>query len=485
MRIKVLSGGRKNIELSLSDAELNFQMRRIGIEETVPMCRLVEVSEKDNPLHRFEGQTVNMDEVNFFAKRMESLTEYERKVLSAYAEDYGVATMKDLINLTFSMKGLSLLTDFSDARQVGVRLYMDEFLGMSEEEKEQTNFIEFAEKTLKESRVEVLPYGVFVEHGFEMLEVYNGKTFPAFVASEETVAVVEVQNKTGDTEYLYLPTDICSMNKVKERLQVQDYWEMEVIEIENLRLPDILVPTTEDLREVEQLTLFNEMCHVVEVGNHNLPENVIRNVADVEGKYLTTTVYAGDYILTDKISDEPAAENKYLYSLNGEKQAMSITINTFAEGLSGKLKSGDIVSVIAPDYLGSGETIIPVELKYVEVIAVTAKSGYDANTGEQMSEEDEKELPSTVTILVRPEQSKLLARLEAEGEIHLSLVFRGDADKASEFIKAQDQVLDEIKAAEEEALQEEDATEEDGQPVINADGQETTEEEETSTDGEE
>ena len=28
MRIKVLSGGRKNIELPLSDAELNFQMRQ-------------------------------------------------------------------------------------------------------------------------------------------------------------------------------------------------------------------------------------------------------------------------------------------------------------------------------------------------------------------------------------------------------------------------------------------------------------------------
>ena len=45
MRIKVLSGGRKNIELPLSDAELNFQMRRIGIEETVPMCRLVKKKE--------------------------------------------------------------------------------------------------------------------------------------------------------------------------------------------------------------------------------------------------------------------------------------------------------------------------------------------------------------------------------------------------------------------------------------------------------
>lgn len=263
MRIKVLSGGRKSIELPLSDAELNFQMRRIGIEETVPMCRLVEVSEKDNPLQRFEGQTVNMDEVNFFAKRMENLTEYERKVLSAYAEDYGVAVMQDLINLTFSMKGLSLLTDFSDARQVGECLYLDEFLGISEEEKAQTNFIEFAEKTLKESRVEVLTYGVFVNHGFEMQEVYNGKTFPPFVASDETVAIVELQNKAGDTEYLYLPTDISSMNKVKERLQVQDYWEMEVTGIENLRLPDILVPMPENIDCVETLTLFNETCQAV------------------------------------------------------------------------------------------------------------------------------------------------------------------------------------------------------------------------------
>lgn len=244
------------------------------------------------------------------------------------------------------------------------------------------------------------------------------------------------------------------------------------------------------VQEGEQIT--KNMVDVVEVGNHNLPENVVRNLADVEGKYLTATVYAGDYILTDKISEEPSAENKYLYNLNGEKQAMSITINTFAEGLSGKLKSGDIVSVIAPDYLGSGETVIPAELKYVEVIAVTAKSGYDANTEEQRTEEEEKELPSTVTILVRPEQSRLLARLEAEGEIHLSLVFRGEAETALEFIKAQDQVLDEMKAEEEADTQgdgatEEGVTSEDGKisPQMNADSEARTGETETNTDGEE
>lgn len=260
MKITILNGGHRSIELPLSDEELNFQMRQMGIRETIPKGKLVKVSEKDNPLQKLEGQFLNMDEVNFFARRMEHLTEYERKVLAVYVNDCDVSTIKDLINLTFSMKGLSLLTDFSDASQVGVRLYTDEF---SEIPEEQMDFTEFAKNALKESNVKVLPYGVLVDHGFELLEVYNGKTFPKFIVSEETVVVVEVQNTTGDREYLYLPTDICSMDKVKERLQVREYREMKVTEVKNLRLPDTLVPIPEDINEIQQLTLFNEMCRKV------------------------------------------------------------------------------------------------------------------------------------------------------------------------------------------------------------------------------
>lgn len=260
MKITILIGGHRSIELPLSDEELNFQMRQMGMRETIPKGKLVKVSEKDNPLQKLEGQFLNMDEVNFFARRMEHLTEYERKVLAVYANDCDVSTIKDLINLTFSMKGLSLLTDFSDASQVGVRLYTDEF---SEIPEEQMDFTEFAKNALKESNVKVLPYGVLVDHGFELLEVYNGKTFTKFIVSEETVVVVEVQNTTGDREYLYLPTDICSMDKVKERLQVREYREMKVTEVKNLRLPDTLVPIPEDINEIQQLTLFNEMCRKV------------------------------------------------------------------------------------------------------------------------------------------------------------------------------------------------------------------------------
>ena len=103
-------------------------------------------------------------------------------------------------------------------------------------------------------------------------------------------------------------------------------------------------------------------------------------------------------------------------------------------------RSGDIVSVIAPDYKKQGSTVIPAELKYIEIISVTAPSGYDANTGEIKPNDDERELPSTVTLLVSSEQSKVLAELEADGKLHLSLVYRGTPANTAKFIEVQDEI---------------------------------------------
>ena len=204
---------------------------------------------------------------------------------------------------------------------------------------------------------------------------------------------------------------------------------------------------TEIVRVVKEIKagdeISKEMVQTVEVGGFGLPEHVLRQSETVVGKYATADLSVGDYILNTKLSDTPAAENTYLYNLDGTKQAMSVTIKSFANGLSGKLESGDIVSVIAPDYKKQGSTVIPAELKYVEVIAVTAGSGYDANTGAQTETEteDEKELPSTVTLLVSPEQSKALAELESDGKLHLSLVYRGTPANSAKFTEAQDKVI--------------------------------------------
>lgn len=170
-----------------------------------------------------------------------------------------------------------------------------------------------------------------------------------------------------------------------------------------------IVRVTKDIKEGDEITA--EMVQTVEVGAYNLPQNLMTDKKEIVGKYATADLAVGDYILSSKLSTVPAAENAYLYNLDGTKQAISVTIKSFATGLSGKLESGDIVTVIVADYQGKGETAIPPELQYVEVISVTASSGYDANTGEVV---DEKELPSTVTLLVTTEQAKVLAELEQD-----------------------------------------------------------------------
>ena len=202
-----------------------------------------------------------------------------------------------------------------------------------------------------------------------------------------------------------------------------------------------IVRVTKDIKEGDEITA--EMIQTVEVGAYNLPQNLMTDKKEVVGKYATADLTAGDYILSSKLSAVPAAENAYLYNLDGKKQAISVTIKSFATGLSGKLESGDIVTVIVADYQGKGETAIPPELQYVEVISVTASSGYDANTGEVV---DEKELPSTVTLLVTTEQAKVLAELEQDSELHLALVYRGTPENAAKFIAAQDALIEELYA---------------------------------------
>jgi pilus assembly protein CpaB len=200
-----------------------------------------------------------------------------------------------------------------------------------------------------------------------------------------------------------------------------------------------IVRVVKEIKADEKIS--KDMVQTVEVGGYGLPESVIRKPELVIGKYAKADLDVDDYILMSKLSETPAAENSYLYSLDGAKQAMSVTIKQFADGLSGKLKSGDIISVIAPDYMKQGTTVIPPQLKYVKVISVTTSSGYDANTGETAASGDDRELPSTVTLLVTPEQSRILAALEADGKLHLSLVYRGGDDNAAKFIEAQDKAL--------------------------------------------
>lgn len=182
----------------------------------------------------------------------------------------------------------------------------------------------------------------------------------------------------------------------------------------------------------------SEQVETVEVGKLHLPEAVLKATETVVGQYAAVDLKSGDYLLPAKLSAVPL--DAYLNRLDGHKQALSVTIKSLAAGLSGKLQPGDIVTLIASDYGEMRTTTMPPELQYVEVLAVTASSGLDAQTGNNGSSEDdeENELPSTLTLLVQPEQAQLLADLENKAKLHTSLVYRGDPVTAKSFTDKQD-----------------------------------------------
>ena len=191
---------------------------------------------------------------------------------------------------------------------------------------------------------------------------------------------------------------------------------------------------TEDVNQGAQLT--EDHLEEVKINTVALSPGILTEKEQIVGKYAVSNLYAGDYLTDDKISDNADSAEDIFASLDGSKIAVSVPIATFAAGLSGKLQNGDIISLIFVEQ-DTNETLIPDQLQYVKVITATTAGGIDKEDIIK-NEDGIFEIPSTVTVLANNEQALLLAKYEAEGTIQAALVFRGEKEKADEFLAKQD-----------------------------------------------
>lgn len=167
-----------------------------------------------------------------------------------------------------------------------------------------------------------------------------------------------------------------------------------------------------------------------------LPVGALTETKDVIGKYAASNLYAGDCLTKEKISGISNTADDTFMSLNGQKYAMSFTIDSFAAGLSGKLKNGDIISLVVMDK-NSGKSVMPAEFKYVKVITTTTAGGVDQDKIVK-NDDGSYEAPSTITLLVNTTQAKLLAEYE-ECTINCVLVYRGTVENANQFLAKQEE----------------------------------------------
>lgn len=196
-----------------------------------------------------------------------------------------------------------------------------------------------------------------------------------------------------------------------------------------------VIRLSEDIKRGSPIT--ETQIESVNVNANTVPAGVLTKSSEVIGKYAASDLYAGDYFTEAKISGEANTADDVFASLDGSKVAVSVTIDSFAAGLSGKLQNGDIISLIVVDK-EKNESKIPGELKYLRVITTTTAGGVDKESVVK-NEDGSYELPNTITVLANTKQAKLLALYENDTAMQAALVYRGNKDTANQFLAKQDE----------------------------------------------
>lgn len=125
-------------------------------------CQMDEILGEYPILKRLEGKPVNIDELDYLAKRLDSFCyAQEGAQFQGAAVSYDYSDMTDLINLTFSCQQVTVITDFSDLEQVGRDHYMVLNGGCaSKEELDALDGYETALLLIDEGNGVITPYGV-------------------------------------------------------------------------------------------------------------------------------------------------------------------------------------------------------------------------------------------------------------------------------------------------------------------------------------
>ena len=194
-------------------------------------CQVLEVSGPWPALKRLEDSEVNLDELDYLAKRLDSFDTMEIAQYQAMTEKLNLRGMTDLINLTFCCQQATVITDFSDLEAAGREHYMNLHGGCAgTQELEDLDGAETTRLLIDSSAGKVTPYGVVYDNGMRLEQLYDGKHLPDYHYEPDllTVALTSKQ-EPKDTEHviwLYLPAAKGQIERAMLRSGIQDPEEM-------------------------------------------------------------------------------------------------------------------------------------------------------------------------------------------------------------------------------------------------------------------
>ena len=205
-------------------------------------CQVQEINSFYSILKRTEMLTVNVEELNYLAKRLDSFDTGEAAQFQAMAHKLELFELKDLINLTFCCQQATVITDFSDLAVIGRDHYMNLHGGCAKtEELDALDGEETARRLIESGSGTITPYGVVYDNGMKLEQVYDGRSFPCYYYEPNAITVaVTAMSEPEDTEHitwLYLPMVQEEIDRAFQRAGITDPASIR-LRLEDTQLPD-------------------------------------------------------------------------------------------------------------------------------------------------------------------------------------------------------------------------------------------------------
>jgi hypothetical protein len=227
-------------------------------------CRIDEVSGGFPVLKQLERTNVNLDELDYLAKRLDSFDKYEKTQFQGMASRLELHCVDEFINLTFCCQEVTVVTDFNNLESLGRRHYLTLGGGATIEEMQGKDFRSVALALLDGEVGRVTPYGLVYDNGFEMSQLYDGRIFPEY-CYEDCIMEVEMSSRYASADspatYLYLPITQIQQARALARAGGNFYEDM------CLRFLESELPEEVDAAlnfGNERLTDLNEMCRAIQ-----------------------------------------------------------------------------------------------------------------------------------------------------------------------------------------------------------------------------
>ena len=218
-------------------------------------CQVQEINSFYSVLKRTEMLTVNVEELNYLAKRLDSFDTGEAAQFQAMAHKLELFELKDLINLTFCCQQATVIADFSDLAAIGRDHYMNLHSGCAKtEELDALDGEATARQLIESGSGMITPYGVVYDNGMKLEQVYDGQFFPCYYYEPNAITVaVTAKSEPEDTEHitwLYLPMAQEEIDRTLQRAGITAPLDIQ------LRLEDTQLPNeVEVLLDMEQESL--------------------------------------------------------------------------------------------------------------------------------------------------------------------------------------------------------------------------------------